>query len=172
MTTLAVTVLGHDRPGIIAQTTAALGELGLNLEDSTMTLLRGHFAFMLICSGDAPADAVTQALQPLAHDGTLEVSVREVQVEPDHAGGGAPHQLVVRGGDRPGIVAALTAVIAEAGGNVTDLSTRLSGDLYVLVAEVDMPVDVDVDRLARRLDVVAGELGVGASLRPVDTDLL
>jgi glycine cleavage system transcriptional repressor len=43
MTLLAVTVLGHDRPGIIAETTAALARLGLNLEDSTMTLLRGHF---------------------------------------------------------------------------------------------------------------------------------
>jgi len=172
MTVLAVTVLGHDRPGIIAQTTAALGELGLNLEDSTMTLLRGHFAFMLICSGDAAADSVTQALLPLTDDGSLEVSVREVQPDPDHASGGAPHQLVVRGGDRPGIVSALTAVVAEAGGNVTDLSTRLSGDLYVVVAEIDMPLDADAEGLGRRLDVVAGELGVGASLRPVDTDLL
>ena len=30
-----------------------LAGLGLNLEDSTMTLLRGHFAMMLICAGDA-----------------------------------------------------------------------------------------------------------------------
>ena len=44
MSTLhAVTVLGHDRPGIIAETTGRLAGLGLNLEDSTMTLLRGHF---------------------------------------------------------------------------------------------------------------------------------
>lgn len=171
MTMLAVTVLGHDRPGIIAQATAALGELGLNLEDSTMTLLRGHFAFMLICSGDATSDAVAEALEPLRDD-SLEVSVREVQAEPDHASGGTPHQLVVRGGDRPGIVSALTAVLAEVGGNVTDLSTRLSGDLYVVIAEVDMPPDVDVDGLAQRLAAVAADLGVGASLRPVDTDLL
>lgn len=172
MTVLAVTVVGHDRPGIIAQATAALGGLGLNLEDSTMTLLRGHFAFMLICSGSATADAVATALRPLTDDGSLEVSVREVQAEPDHLSGGTPHQLVVRGGDRPGIVSALTAVIAEAGGNVTDLSTRLSGDLYVVVAEVDLPADVDVDGVGRRLAAVASDLGVGASLRPVETDLL
>ena len=51
MTLHAITVLGHDRPGIIAETTGRLADLGLNLEDSTMTLLRGHFAMMLICAG-------------------------------------------------------------------------------------------------------------------------
>jgi glycine cleavage system transcriptional repressor len=172
MTVLAVTVLGHDRPGIIAQATSALGEVGLNLEDSTMTLLRGHFAFMLICSGDAGVDEVAAALAPLTDDGLLEVSVREVQAEPERAGNGTPHQLVVHGGDRPGIVSALTSVIAEAGGNVTDLSTRLSGELYVVIAEVDMPDDADIDAVASRLARVAAGLGVGAALRPVDTDLL
>ena len=49
----AVTVVGRDRPGIIAETTNRLAGLGLNLEDSTMTLLRGHFAMMLVCAGDA-----------------------------------------------------------------------------------------------------------------------
>jgi glycine cleavage system transcriptional repressor len=34
---LAITVLGHDRPGIIAETAELLAALGLNLTDSTMT---------------------------------------------------------------------------------------------------------------------------------------
>ena len=37
---LAVTVIGHDRPGIIADVTEILAGLGLNLTDSTMTRLR------------------------------------------------------------------------------------------------------------------------------------
>ena len=43
----AITVLGHDRPGIIAESTERLAVLGLNLEDCTMTLLRGHFAMII-----------------------------------------------------------------------------------------------------------------------------
>ena len=172
MTVLAVTVLGHDRPGIIAQATSALADLGLNLEDSTMTLLRGHFAFMLICSGDAARDEVTDALAPLTADGSLDVSVREVRAEPDHVRGGLAHQLVVHGGDRPGIVSALTAAVANVGGNVTDLSTRLSGALYVLIAEIDVPASVDLEALRVRLGSVADELGVDVSLRSVETDLL
>jgi glycine cleavage system transcriptional repressor len=172
MTVLAVTVLGHDRPGIIAQATSALATLGMNLEDSTMTLLRGHFAFMLICSGDADREAVTEALRPLTADASLDVSVREVQPEPATVTAGSQYQLVVHGGDRAGIVSALTEVIADAGGNVTDLSTRLSGALYVLIAEVDMPPEADEAAVARRLSEVAGTLGVEAALRPVDPDLL
>jgi len=172
MTLLAVTVLGHDRPGIIAETTRALAGLGLNLEDSTMTLLRGHFSFMLICAGDATRDQVHASLAPLTADGSLDVSVREVQPEPEAASIGLPYQLSVHGGDRPGIVSALTGVIAQVGGNVTDLSTRLSGSLYVLLAEVDLPAETDVEALQGRLREVADDLGVGASLRPMEPDLL
>jgi glycine cleavage system transcriptional repressor len=35
MTLFAVTVIGQDRPSIIAEATGALAELGGNLEDST-----------------------------------------------------------------------------------------------------------------------------------------
>ena len=82
MTRHAITVLGHDRPGIIAEATGRLAGLGLNLEDSTMTLLRGHFAMMLVCEGDAPEPDIEAALAPLTDDGTLTVTVRGVPAEP------------------------------------------------------------------------------------------
>lgn len=169
---LAVTVIGHDRPGIVAQTTAALAGLGLNLEDSTMTLLRGHFAFMLVCTGEAERRQVEDALAPLAADGSLDVSVRTVGPEEAAAPRGAQYQLAVHGADRPGIVSALTGVIADVGGNVTDLSTRLAGHLYVLIAEVDLPAGTQVAALQARLTEVADGLGVDAALRPVEADLL
>jgi glycine cleavage system transcriptional repressor len=115
---------------------------------------------------------VDAALAPLTADGSLDVSVREVPPEPPSADAGLPYQLAVHGGDRPGIVSALTGVIAQAGGNVTDLSTRLSGSLYVLLAEVDLPTGTDVEALQARLREVADRLGVGVSLRPVEPDLL
>ena len=62
-----------------------------------------------------------------------------------------PYLLSVHGADRPGIVSAVTAVVAAAGGNITDLSTRLTGELYVLLAEVDLPSSADVDALRARL---------------------
>jgi glycine cleavage system transcriptional repressor len=172
MALLAVTVLGHDRPGIIAETTGVLAELGGNLEDSTMTILRGHFAMVLLVSGDVSAGDAESALNPMTDDGSLIVSVREVPVEQDLQPTGSAHLLSVHGADRPGIVSAVAAIVAQAGGNITDLSTRLTGDLYVLLAEVDIPAGVDVAALTRDLRAVGESLGVDAVLRPLDTDLL
>ncbi len=171
MSLLAVTVLGHDRPGIVADTTAALAGLGGNLEDSTMTLLRGHFAMLLLVRTAAGVDGVRLALAALTAEGKLTVDVREVpDAEPAPAAVGRPFVLSVHGADRPGIVGALTGVVAAGGGNVTDLSTRLVGDLYVLLAEVTVPEATDDVALAAALRATADELGVDVSLRPLDTD--
>ena len=172
MALLAVTVIGRDRPGIIAETTGLLAGLGANLEDSSMTLLRGHFAMVLVASVEVPVDEVTAALAPLTAGGALDVAVREVPAGDPTRDGGAPYLLSVHGGDRPGIVSAVTAEVASAGGNVTNLTTRLSGDLYVVEAEVDLPPSADAGALGDRLADVGAELGVQVSLRPVEPDLL
>ena len=172
MSLLAVTVLGHDRPGIIADVTGALAERGGNLEDSTMTILRGHFAMVLLVTTPASADEVQRDLAPVSADGSLLVSVREVPEEPESPYVGAHHVLTVHGGDRPGIVSAVTRVVAEAGGNVTDLTTRLASGLYLLVAEVDLPPEADPAALDARLREAGQLLGVGVALRPAEADVL
>jgi glycine cleavage system transcriptional repressor len=172
MTLLAVTVIGHDRPGIIAETTGLLAGLGANLEDSSMTILRGHFAMVLVATVDASPEPVERALSALAADGTLDVSVREVPAEDVAPALGPAYLLSVHGADRPGIVSAVTRELASVGGNVTDLTTRLTGELYVLLAEVDLPAGVEVDGLGARLAAVGHELGVQVSLRPLDPDVL
>ncbi|GAC1383209.1 MAG: amino acid-binding protein [Marmoricola sp.] len=169
MSQLAITVLGHDRPGIIAATTHALADLGVNIEDSSMTLLRGHFAMTLVTDGAIGVDDAAAALAFLETDGSLTVTVREVPDE-DEADRGAPFVLSVHGGDRPGIVARIVGVVAEAAGNVTDLSTRLSGGLYVLIAECDFPDSTDIAAVRETISAAAQELGVAASLRAVESD--
>lgn len=124
----------------------------------------------LICSSPVEAGEVSAALAPLA-DGGLVETVRAVQPGDGAAPTGLPYLLTVHGADRLGIVAAVTRVLAAAGGNITDLTTRLSGDLYVLVVEVDLPGEA-VDALTARLAEVAAGLGVEVTLRPNESDLL
>jgi glycine cleavage system transcriptional repressor len=164
----AVTVVGRDRPGIVAETTARLAGLGLNLEDSTMILLRGHFAMMLICAGDVVERAIEDALAPLTIDRSLTVTVAEVPVQPDPSTGGSAWVLTVHGGDRPGIVSAVVAEVAAVRGNITDLTTRPAGDKHLLVAEIDVPADVDVTALEAAVDRVSSSHGARATLRRAD----
>jgi Glycine cleavage system regulatory protein len=176
MRELAITVIGRDRPGIVAEVSGILAGLRLNLTDSTMTLLRGHFAMMLICIGEEEAELsaaeVEAALAPLTVDGNLVATVRVVPPQITLLVPGTAFTLLVHGADRLGIVAAVTGALARVGGNVTDLTTRLSGALYLLSAEVDLPSTVDADELMAELDTVADELGVEVSLRSAEADVL
>jgi glycine cleavage system transcriptional repressor len=170
MTELAITVIGTDRPGIVADVAEALAGLGANLTDSTMTRLRGHFAMTLVCNGPAAAQ-VEAALAPLSAGDQLLATVRQVRPDGEAARPGEPHVMSVHGADRLGIVAAVTRVLAESGGNITDLTTRLTGPLYLLVAEVDLPPGT-ADEVYARLADVARTLDVEVKLRPVETDFL
>lgn len=168
---LAITVIGHDRPGIVADVAEVLADLGINLTDSTMTRLRGHFAMTLVCTGDVPEETVEAALLPLAADGSLLATVRQVRPEADAPAPGTPYVVSLHGADRLGIVAAVTRVLARAGGNVTDLTTRLVGPLYTLVAEVDLPAGTG-EAVTAELAATAAELGVEVTVRPGEMDLL
>lgn len=169
MPLLAVAALGPDQPGVVAALTEVLLAGEGNLEDASMHQLSGQFAMTLVVNVPGDAATVSATLEPVATRLQLLVSVREVAAEETGPAGEA-YVVSVHGADRPGIVHRVTAVIADAGGNITDLSTRLAGELYVLVAEVDLGGEPAALREA--LSALGAELGVDASLRPVDADLL
>ena len=172
MSSLAVTVLGQDRPGIIADTTSALTDLGGNLEDTSMTLLRGHFVMTLVVSTEADAATVRSALETKFAGADLDVIVMDLHSVEVPTTSGDSYVLSVHGADRVGIVAAITSVLASHGANITDLTTRLGGSLYIVIAEIDIPAGVSVPDLETAIAAVATELGVGATLRPAETDVL
>src|SRR2546430_2806399 len=116
---LAITVVGPDRPGIVADASGVLAGLRLNLTDSSMTLLRGHFAMTLICVGAPGAVEVEAALTALTIGGGLGATVRAGPPESWGAHAGTPYTLLVHGADRLGILATVTGVLARAGGDAT-----------------------------------------------------
>ncbi len=59
--TVILTGVGRDRVGIVAELTHLLFELGCNLLDSSMTLLRGEFA--IIVMAELPNSVETRGLE-------------------------------------------------------------------------------------------------------------
>ncbi|MGH2967484.1 MAG: glycine cleavage system protein R [Solirubrobacteraceae bacterium] len=168
MATLAVSAVGLDRPGIIAGVAERLAAHGANVTDSRMAILRGHFAMTLIVEG-AERDELAADLAAL---GGLETwSVTEV-AEAAGAPRSEPTAVVsVHGADHPGILAAVTRVLADAGVNVCDLQTRLAGELYVMVIDAAVPAGLALEELDSRLQAAAAEQSVTLTLRPVETDI-
>ncbi len=165
MTTYAVTAVGPDAPGEVAALAEALAGLGANLEDASMTRLRGHFAMTLVTSVAAAPEELESALRGIG----LHVSVWDVSSDPPAPPAGQPWRVTVHGADRPGIVALVTRTLAAQGGNITDLTCRLVGALYVMTIEVELP---DGAAAGEALAAAANELGVSLHLSPADEDLL
>ncbi len=44
-----VTVIGQDRPGIIAKVSTALAQNKVNIEDISQTLMQGNFTMIMLC---------------------------------------------------------------------------------------------------------------------------
>lgn len=174
----ALSAVGADRPGIVAAVTGVLVEHGCNLEDTSMSILRGHFAMMLVVAAPEGVDAVTleKALAGPAAQLDLVVAVRAIDDDVPVSPEGEAWNVAVYGADRPGIVHRVTSVLAEAQVNVVDLTTRVIGDpdrpVYAMVLEVTLPPGLDGDALAARLDGLARELGVECSAHPSEADIL
>jgi len=166
-----LTVSGPDRPGIVAGIAEALFAAECNLEDSSMTQLRGEFAILLIVrlppGGDA--DKLERHLAQVAVDMGLTFSLRRLTEEevrfPDVANL-TPCLITVFGADHPGIVAAVARTLADQGVNVTDLSTQVVGKrdkpVYAMVIEADSPIGVDAlrEELARQAKALACDIAV------------
>ena len=168
---VAVTVLGDDRPGIVADVTEALAGLHGNLEDSTMTLLRGHFVMVLLVRTGASAQAVEAALHPLLADGSLVINARGLEESALERRSGPIYALRVHGADRQGIVAEITRVVARHDANIVDLGARLGEGLYVLTAELQLPSEASAVGLGADLQSAADELGAEVHLSPIADDV-
>jgi glycine cleavage system transcriptional repressor len=180
---LAVAVLGPDRPGVVAALSEVLLADGGNLADASMTVLSGRqFAMSLVVEVPHQQDHVEAALEPVAAKMDLLVAVRPVADALPAAelaaarAGTSPYLLRLHGADRPGLVHRATALLAGHGANITDLTTRLVGDLdapvYVMLAAVDVPAGSDVAALTSAVQELAAELDVEVGFAPADDDLL
>jgi glycine cleavage system transcriptional repressor len=172
---VAVTVIGNDRPGIVAAVARTLYDAGCNLEDVTSTILRGHFAMMLFVRvpDDLNASDLEERLDPVGTEMSLVVTARAVGETPVEVP--APTHIVsVYGSDQPGIVYRVAELLARDGANVTDLTSRVIGSeehpVYALMLEVALPASSD--EIERDLSSLKSELGVEVTVRLLETDLL
>ena len=177
MSEFAVTAIGRDRPGIVAAISGALLTLRGNIEDSQMSILRGHFAVMLIVrlSDEVSEDTLRERLEDVRSELDLEATavnrlddLRDETARPSHV-------ITVYGADHPGIVHAVADALAERGVNITGLQTRLAGSddqpLYAMTMEVAIE-GASESAVEGALAEVADRAKVEVSTRPLAAEAL
>lgn len=168
-----ISVIGKDRPGIIASITKVLFDQDLNIEDVSQTILQNQFSGIFIASGPDTTSygELKERLKSSSPDFDLHYYVRDM-------GSNAtewttctcdPFVITTRGPDRKGLVAQITAVLASFNINVTQLQAVFRGGdepgKNVMIYEVDIPNDVDLGQLRTSLNEKADALKLEINLQ-------
>jgi glycine cleavage system regulatory protein len=169
MAKFVFTVLGPDRPGLVDDLAGVIERHGGNWERSQMARLGGKFAGIVeVSAPDGQDEQLRDALAGLGHGAGLHVTVDRAGPEPTADGQRLVISLV--GNDRPGLVHAVAAALAEIGANIEALTSTtsaapMSGEpLFEATTTVVLPAGVEVDALRGSLEAIADRLMVDIDL--------
>ena len=170
-----LTVIGKDRPGIIATVTAILFKQQCNLEDISMTILENAFSMIMIVSFPARREKVIQrAFKTLEKKSALCCFWTPFAGKPrrgqPHAANAVTYLITAMGRDRTGIVYKVSQALAGFDLNITDLNSRILGQgrktVYAMALEVDIPRRFAIRRLEAALHRLQKTLGIEIQLKP------
>lgn len=172
---LVLTAVGADRPGIVAELTAAVAARGANVADSRMAVLGGEFALMmLVAAAEADLQLVRATLSDAADRLELQLIVKETRSPAAHrAGHVRSYEVQVHALDHPGIVHAVTAALQTLGGNVVSLDTSAyqgsmtGAPLFRMTLCGDFPPDVTAARLREALGQVSETANADVDVKPI-----
>ena len=173
MKKMVISVLGKDRPGIIAAVTRILFEQDCNIENVSQTILQNEFSgIFIIAVPKTLSEAqlhrhLAEDLAPMGlHVFEKGLSTSDASVPPV---GGEPFVITTKGPDRKGLVATITAIMAEYGVNVTNLQAVFKGgddpNANIMIYEVDIPDSADQSSLRRKLRETALTLSLDISIQ-------
>lgn len=174
---------GADRCGIVSGVTGVLLEHGFNLEDTSMTILEGHFAMILIASrqGRFTLKELMHALAPVKKKLGMDISVKFFSVATakkmsKKTAQPQPAIVTVFGMDKPGIVHYVAKYLASKKVNITDVSSHVTGQkdapIYVMALDVELPPALKDKEFKAGLDKIGKKLDADIGLSLIGTGVL
>ena len=167
-TSLVLTVLGDDRPGLIESLSEVLEEHQGNWLDSRMVDLAGKFAGLLkVTVPKAQVDSLVKTLAALQNDG-LNILAQTV-TEVDELEVAGLLQLEVLGPDAPGIIGHITRQLSELKVNIQELVSEqrqapMSGEyLFFARMTLELPKGISNESVQDALENLSDQLMVDLS---------
>ncbi len=165
MSSLVVTLIGPDRPGVVRAISDKVSEHGANWTDSLMANFAGQFAGIVHLEVAAEKSLPLQAALRALDSDNLRILVAQAD--------GVPPSPVVRrihlelvGHDRPGIIHSISTRLAAHGVSIDKMKTHIesgamSGEqMFHLDTQLTTPQELDTDALRDGLESLANELMV------------
>lgn len=175
MKKIVISVLGYDRPGIVATVTRLLFENHCNIEDVSQTILQTEFAGVFIASLPEQLEEQDLLASLQGKLGEMGLSVHLKKMTPPgewSAPASDPFVITTIGPDRLGLVAGMTEVMFRFRINITNLKAVFRGGedplSNIMIYEVDVPVATDQRAFRAALQERAKELDLEVSLQHRD----
>ena len=173
MNKVILSVLCHDRPGIVAAVTSILFEQNCNIENVSQTILQTEFSgsFIVTLSPQLLLDRLREILIEELSFMDLHVHIEPiadkkpaVKQTPSE-----PFVITTKGPDSKGLVAGISATIARFGINITNLQAVFKGGdkpgNNIMIYEVDIPAEIDQQAFDRELRKKAESLALDISIQ-------
>ncbi|PHY17261.1 glycine cleavage system protein R [Caulobacter sp. BP25] len=170
MTTLILSVVGSDRPGLTQALASAVLSAGGNWLESHLSQLGGLYVGSVLVELGAGKEETLRAAVSAVDAHGLEVRIAPTIEAP--VATGEVLQLGVVGQDRPGIVHQVTGVLSDLGANIESFGSRLSIEphqgaaLFHLDARLRLPPGVGAGAVQDALEAISGEIMVDIALTP------
>jgi glycine cleavage system transcriptional repressor len=163
-------VMSDDHPGIVAAVTGAVESLGGNIDACSQTVLGGYFTLIMIVSLPQAIDAsqlVERVRNTESTSAKFQVLARAVQPKKQNASHEATDRFVITafGHDQPGIVRRFSQYLAGKDVNIVDLFGDRSGEDFVLIGQVEVPMHWDIRMMQADLEQMGKELGFTVKLQ-------
>lgn len=168
-----ISVIGRDRPGILAALSGTLLNLNCNIENISQTILQSVFGALLIVSIPESLDiqALKSKLMEKLSDLDLDVFIKHHDHVMDEAHKQTVHPFVITtvGPDNRGLVEAITRVLAKHDINVINLKAVFKGGTEptnnVMIFEVDIPDSTILPEVRNELKQAAGRLDLDINIQ-------
>ena len=172
-----LSAVGRDRTGIVRAVSRVLFESGCNIEDSSMSILAGEFAMILVISlpkGKSTAQ-LDRSFNKVRKELGLSIFLKSfhVKVKSRALKSKSTHMVSVYGVDQPGIVYRVSDILAKKKINITDVNTRRIAQknsyVYMMMLEVECPPAFAFETVKQSLEVLSKKLNVTITSHPVET---
>lgn len=140
---LLISVMSKDRPGIIADITGVILDLGGDLADLNQSVLGGFFSMILIAEFDAKitAEDVFAGFSHIVSDTKIESIIKEMDVALETQNKNLPKEtfiLTAQAINRKGLVKIMGDYFYSRNINVLDLDTTREKELYTMIFQIDL----------------------------------
>lgn len=164
---IVLTLMGHDRVGIVKEITNILVKHGGNVVNSRMARLGGEFAMLaLISLAEKDLAALEADLQKLRGEGFQITLFPTENNYAEKYAGWLPYQIEVLGADHEGIIYEIAHYLAQQGINFEDVETTtapapMSGTpLFKMQATVLVPPKLPFHKWSDALEEIGDKLNV------------